>query len=76
MLQGYQHIVYRKFNYLPHIGDCAGELGTAIFGCVLVTIYLGLFVNFYFQTYQESTSKIAKSSVKGDPNRHLNGKGM
>jgi fatty acid elongase 3 len=74
MLQGYQHIVYRQFSHLPHIGDCAGELGTAIFGCVLVTIYLGLFVNFYVQTYKGSTSKLPKSSEKGLPNGLPNGK--
>jgi len=50
----YEHTAAAYFSdTLPHVGGCAGGEDAAVFGCVLITIYLGLFINFYFQTYKK-----------------------
>ncbi|KAF8553874.1 GNS1/SUR4 membrane protein [Imleria badia] len=50
----YQHFAFTYWPYLPHIGDCAGDSTAAIFGGVLLTSFLGLFANFYVQTYTKA----------------------
>ena len=50
----YQHFVFTYWPYLPHIGDCAGDSKTAIFADVLIMSFLGLFANFYVQTYTKT----------------------
>jgi hypothetical protein len=50
----YQHFAFTYWPHLPHIGDCTGDATTAIFGGVLITSFLGLFVNFYVQTYTKA----------------------
>ena len=50
----YQHLAFTYWPYLPHIGDCAGDSKTAIFSIVLIAIFLGLFTNFYAQTYTKT----------------------
>lgn len=45
---------YYAANYapaLPHMGSCAGTEFAALFGCLLLTSYLGLFIDFYVRTY-------------------------
>ena len=62
----YEHAVAAYFpDTLPHVGGCAGEEDSAVFGCVLLTIYLGLFINFYFQTYKKPTAG-GKPSIKSN----------
>ena len=61
-ITAYEHTAAKYFpDTLPHIDNCAGSEDAAAFGCVLLTIYLGLFINFYFQTYKkpEATRKVA-----------------
>lgn len=48
----YSHFVYAYYPSLPLLGNCAGAESSAIFGCALLTSYLGLFINFYIQTYK------------------------
>ncbi|KAG2150012.1 GNS1/SUR4 membrane protein [Suillus cothurnatus] len=55
----YQHYAATHYNHLPHWSNCAGTETAALFGCGLLTTYLGLFINFYIQTY--------KKSAKGRP---------
>jgi fatty acid elongase 3 len=52
----YSHFANARFN-LPNIGDCAGSESAAVFGCLLLTSYLGLFINFYLQTYKKAGTK-------------------
>ncbi|KAG6899503.1 hypothetical protein C0993_009678 [Termitomyces sp. T159_Od127] len=64
----YSHMIFKYFpDTLPFVGDCAGSEGAAVFGCALLTSYLGLFINFYLQTYKRPVS-----FPKSD--RHVNGK--
>lgn len=60
----YSHFVTAYYPGLPALGDCAGAESSAILGCALLTSYLGLFINFYIQTY--------KAPVKGGK-KHANG---
>jgi hypothetical protein len=63
----YQHFA-TAYSNLPTIGDCAGGEDAALFGCGLLTSYLFLFINFYFQTYKK------KPQANGKANGHANGK--
>ncbi|KAF8549303.1 GNS1/SUR4 membrane protein [Imleria badia] len=47
----YQHFVFTYWPQLLHYGDCAGDPKVMVFGAVIITTFLGLFVNFYVQTY-------------------------
>lgn len=71
LFAAYEHTVATYYSDLfPHFGNCAGSEFSAVFGCALLTTYLGLFINFYFQTYKAP----AKSSSNGVVNGHANGK--
>jgi fatty acid elongase 3 len=49
----YMHVAATYYDrILPHMGDCAISDPAAVFGCILLTSYLGLFINFYMQTYK------------------------
>jgi len=50
----YQHFAFTYWPYLPHLGDCAGDAKFAVFGCALIASFLGLFANFYLQTYMKT----------------------
>ena len=67
----YSYYAANYFPNLPHLGSCAGTEAAAIFGCVLLSSYLVLFINFYIQTY--------KAPVKGKKpiaNGKANGNGV
>lgn len=73
----YEHTAAKYFpDTLPHIASCAGAEDAAVFGCLLLTIYLGLFINFYFQTYKKpvATRKLAANG-NGVANGKANGTG-
>ena len=72
--RAFEHFANAYFQYLPHSGDCAGSEGAALFGCVLLTSYLGLFIKFYFETYtKQSTSKKLNRAATGHVNGHAVG---
>ncbi|KDQ63549.1 hypothetical protein JAAARDRAFT_147988 [Jaapia argillacea MUCL 33604] len=58
---------YYAANYFkdtwPHYATCAGTEGAAVFGCALLTSYLGLFINFYIQTYRHPKAAKGKKPV-------------
>jgi len=66
----YERLAFKYLpNDLPYLGNCAGSETAALFGCGLLTSYLGLFINFYFQTYKKPVG-----SKKLTSNGHANGK--
>ncbi|EAU93111.2 fatty acid elongase [Coprinopsis cinerea okayama7 len=67
----YEHFAATRWPHLPHIANCSGSEGAALFGCALLTSYLGLFINFYFNTYKKPAQK--KSAANGSANGHANG---
>ncbi|KAG1801629.1 GNS1/SUR4 membrane protein [Suillus plorans] len=71
----YQHYAATHYHHLPHWSNCAGTETAALFGCGLLTTYLGLFINFYIQTYKKS-AKGKKPTANGIANGHAqNGNG-
>jgi len=72
----WQHFTTRYFPHLPHTGDCTGSESAALFGCALLTSYLGLFINFYIQTYHGpgKGAKATNGHANGHANGHTNGK--
>ncbi|KAL5518942.1 ELO2 [Sanghuangporus vaninii] len=62
----YSYFVYTYIpGQLPVLGTCAGTEGAALFGCGLLTSYLGLFINFYIQTYKKP-AKGKKPAANGN----------
>lgn len=58
---------YATAEYLPNwptYGSCSGTEGAAIFGCVLLTSYLFLFIAFYKKTYNAQASAKATAGRK------------
>lgn len=52
----YEHIAATYFsNTLPHFGHCAGTAFSKLAGAALITVFLGLFVKFYAQTYRATS---------------------
>ena len=63
----YQHFVWTYYRgALPSMGNCHGSEDAALFGCALLTSYLGLFINFYFQTYKKPAGKGKVQNGKAD----------
>lgn len=58
-------MAHNHFQFLPHVANCSGTDSAALFACALLTSYLGLFVNFYIQTYQKP-AKGKKAHVNGN----------
>lgn len=65
----YQHYAATHYHHLPHWSNCAGTETAALFGCGLLTTYLGLFINFYIQTYKKS-AKGKQPTTNGIANGH------
>ncbi|KAJ6568499.1 ELO family [Mycena capillaripes] len=48
---GYIHFAAKYFDgVLPRMANCADSGPVAVFGCSLLTVYLGLFINFHLKT--------------------------
>ncbi|KAM6501576.1 GNS1/SUR4 membrane protein [Amanita muscaria] len=54
----YSHYAFTYYKgILPSLGNCSATESAALFGCGLLTSYLGLFINFYIQTYKTPAKK-------------------
>ena len=62
-LKAYSHTAAAYYPHLPHVGNCSGSEGAAFFGCALLTSYLGLFINFYMQTYKRPATLTNSNGV-------------
>lgn len=70
-------MAFKYFPKLPYIDNCAGSEQAALFGCGLLTSYLFLFINFYFQTYKKpaaSKKTVTNGVANSQSNGHANGK--
>ena len=67
----YNYYAANYFPHLPNLGSCAGTESAAVFGCLLLSSYLGLFINFYIQTYKKPAGK--KPVANGKANGVANG---
>ncbi|KIP11947.1 hypothetical protein PHLGIDRAFT_82477 [Phlebiopsis gigantea 11061_1 CR5-6] len=74
----YNYYSASYYTYLPHLGNCAGTESAAVFGCVLLSSYLGLFINFYIQTYKKPVKGKGKGKAlaNGKTNGVANGNGL
>jgi hypothetical protein len=70
----YERFASTYSTTLPYISNCSGSEKAAVFGCGLLTSYLFLFINFYFQTYKKPVAKgTANGHANGKANGHVNG---
>jgi fatty acid elongase 3 len=67
----YNYFAYTYFPHMPTLGSCSGTESAASFGCLLLTSYLGLFIDFYIRTYKKAPAGGAK---KANGSAHANGK--
>ncbi|ETW87210.1 hypothetical protein HETIRDRAFT_469059 [Heterobasidion irregulare TC 32-1] len=70
----YSYFAHTYWQWLPNRGSCAGTESAALFGCFLLTSYLGLFINFYIQTYKKPV-RGKKAHVMGNGTVNGNGNG-
>ena len=69
----YERLAFQYYpNTLPYFDNCAGSQTAALFGCGLLTSYLGLFINFYFQTYKKPVGHNSHGVANGYPNGKVN----
>ncbi|KAG8741006.1 hypothetical protein FRC10_003465 [Ceratobasidium sp. 414] len=59
----YSYFSATYWPHLPSFGTCSGTEGAAIFGCVLLTSYLLLFIDFYIRTYKAAPASRGKKPV-------------
>ncbi|KAI0348065.1 GNS1/SUR4 membrane protein [Trametopsis cervina] len=69
----YNYFAATYWPHLPHLGSCAGTETAAIFGCLLLSSYLLLFIDFYIQTYKKPKGK---GVANGKANGVANGNGV
>lgn len=62
----YSHYAYKHFKRLPCMGDCFGSEEAALFGCLILSSYLFLFIGFYTNTYTKKRSVQGKGNSKSN----------
>jgi fatty acid elongase 3 len=58
----YTYFTATYWDWMPNYGSCAGSESAAIFGCLILSSYLLLFIGFYNKTYN---SKKGVTASKG-----------
>ncbi|TFY51159.1 hypothetical protein EVJ58_g10711 [Rhodofomes roseus] len=74
----YSYYAASYFPNLPSFGSCAGTESAAVFGCAILSSYLGLFVQFYINTYKKPVrgkAPIANGKPIANGNGVANGHG-
>ncbi|PSS37750.1 hypothetical protein PHLCEN_2v443 [Hermanssonia centrifuga] len=66
----YNYYAAGYFPHWPNFGTCAGTETAAVFGCLLLSSYLVLFINFYIQTYKKPVRGKGKAVANGKANGH------
>lgn len=69
----YSYFIATYLPSAPHVGTCSGGEGAALFGCLILTTYLFLFISFYRQTYKAGAG--ARKSAQAAANKVANGSG-
>lgn len=69
----YNYYAASYWPNLPNFGSCAGTESAAVFGCLLLSSYLVLFINFYIQTYKKPVKGKGKAVANGKANGVANG---
>ncbi|KAK9490349.1 GNS1/SUR4 family-domain-containing protein [Lipomyces doorenjongii] len=67
---------YFTSTYMPHLpnaGNCAGEEFAAVYGCLLLTSYLFLFIAFYINVYHKKGKKAAAAKKAASAAAAANG---
>ncbi|KAK9236085.1 GNS1/SUR4 family-domain-containing protein [Lipomyces kononenkoae] len=59
----YTYFTSNYFPELPNAGNCAGEEFAAIYGCLVLTSYLFLFIAFYISVYHKKGKKAAAAKA-------------
>ncbi|CAG8642513.1 6704_t:CDS:2 [Cetraspora pellucida] len=67
----YTYFTSTYWPWVPNFGSCAGDEGAAIFGCLLLSSYLLLFIGFYNKTYNSKNVTALKGKGK-PPSKALN----
>jgi fatty acid elongase 3 len=68
----YSYFVSAYWPHLPAYGTCHGTESAAVFGCVLLSSYLLLFIKFYVDTYKKP-ARGKKPVTNGDAAANGNG---
>lgn len=71
----YNYYAATYWPHLPSMGSCAGTETAAVFGCVLLSSYLVLFIDFYMRTYKKPAKGKGKAVANGSANGVANGHG-
>ncbi|KAK9449863.1 GNS1/SUR4 family-domain-containing protein [Limtongia smithiae] len=65
----YTYFTFTYWPWMPNHGSCAGEEYAAVYGCMILTSYLFLFIGFYIKVYRSSSKKAAaKKKLAGATN--------
>ena len=73
MALAYNYYAANYFPHLPTMGTCAGTETAAVFGCLLLSSYLLLFIDFYLKTYKKPVKGKALANGNGKANGVANG---
>ncbi|KAK9476546.1 GNS1/SUR4 family-domain-containing protein [Lipomyces japonicus] len=60
----YTYFASTYFPHYPNAGKCAGEEFAAVYGCLLITSYLFLFIGFYINVYHKKGKKARADAKK------------